>query len=236
MSTNTAQENITSTNNSEASNPSTNTFMSSLTETSQNFKKLFPKTLDDSGYVILVIVALIFAFFFMLQARLFTKVLSSLKEGQQTLKSMSISLYTQQQLTEYRLLLGDLSHSSTPVEKANARTQLYNHLNTIAMEICENKDRDFARQLAKIFFSKIKSRYLKLVSIPDGLLYFKYLSQFLLSNPTLTLEDSLRALRKNVKKEMKQRKELEREDIVQNDDIKKEKKSLFDFIKKDRKK
>ncbi len=183
--------------NYQAHNSSNETI--SIDDTAQQILHLFPQKLESSGYVILSCVALIFALFFMIQALLFRKLLVSIKEGHTTLKDMSSSLYTQQQLTEYRLLLSDLNYSTNPVEKANARTQLYNHLNTICIEICETRDKKFALQLAQIFFSKIQSRYLKLTSIPTGVIHFKYVSQYLLANPDEDIANSVKNIRKNVK-------------------------------------
>ncbi len=182
--------------NYQAHNSSNHT--TSIDDTPQ-LLHLFPQKLESSGYVILSGVALIFALFFIIQSLLFRKLLVSIKEGHTTLKDMSSSLYIQQQLTEYRLLLSDLNYSTNPVEKANARTQLYNHLNTICIEICETRDKKFALQLAQIFFSKIQSRYLKLTSIPNGVVHFKYVSQYLLANPDEDIADSVKNIRKNVK-------------------------------------
>ncbi len=201
---------------------------STLKESTQQIMSLFPQKLESSGYVILSSVALIFALFFLLQAMLFRKLLVSIQDGHKTLKDMSFSLYIQQQLTEYRLLLADLNYSITPVEKANARTQLYNHLNTICLEICETRDKKLAIQLAQIFFSKIQSRYLKLVSIPEGLVYFKYVSQHLIANPYSSPEESVQHIRKNYKKDSPQ--DMQKEVITKVSPI--EKRSKFPFSRK----
>ncbi|MGL4676974.1 MAG: hypothetical protein ACRCWI_04840 [Brevinema sp.] len=193
---------------------------------------LFPQGLESSGYIILATLSLIFSLLFLIQALLYQKLLVSLKEGNKNLNNVAFSLYIQQQITEYRLLLADLTYSQGAVEKANARTHLYNYLNTTCLEICENPNKYLASQLAQVFFSKIQSRYLKLVSVPDGLIYFKYVSGILLAHPSNSITDNLQKIRKNFKKEIKFQQDIQRE-VIPTDDPKKSK--FFSFFKKESK-
>ncbi|MGL5955058.1 MAG: hypothetical protein ACRC0X_00410 [Brevinema sp.] len=191
----------------------------------------FPQNLESSGYIILATLSLIFSLLFLIQALLYRKLLVSIQENNKNLSHISFSLYIQQQITEYRLLLADLNYSQGATEKTNARTQLYNYLNTMCLEICETPNKYLASQLAQVFFSKIKSRYLKLVSVPDGLIYFKYVSSILLTSDSTT--ENLQKIRKNFKKEIKFQQEIQRE-MIQAENPKKKQKSSF-FKKREKK-
>ncbi len=88
-------------------------------------------------------------------------------------------------------------------------------------------------QLGKVFFSKIRSRYLKLASIPDGILYFKYLGNLLVHDNNSPPEKIIAHIHKHGKKELALQKEVQREVVTTEE---KPKRNIFGiFRKKDEK-
>lgn len=194
---------------------------------------LFPEKLDSSGYVILVAIALFFILILWRYTAKLNKIVLSTQKNQQALKDIALSLYVQNRVTEYRLLLLDLNTVTTAVEKINARTQLYNHLNTVSREICEIEDNALDKALAGVYFSKIHARYLKLPMLPEGIMYFKYLGKLLSEASSIDEEILLPKIKKEYKQAIKEVKEITREVIDEQASQKKPKKGwVFPFLKK----
>lgn len=174
---------------------------------------IFPKTLESSGYIILSGVALIFSLVLFIWARRLNKLIAiaseknillqkdlqekndilqkNLQEKNEIFQDITISLYAQQQVIEYRLLLSELNNANSTIEKTNARTQLYNFLNTICLDICTTKNSYLALQLATSFFTKIQTRYIKLSPLPDGIIYFKHIGKILIDTKDILDEQVL---------------------------------------------
>ena len=177
---------------------------------------VFPSSLENSGYVILSAVLMVFAVtFFMFFFRLW-KTVAVTQKNNVLLTDMVLSLYLQQQALEYKMLLDDLNYTEDPVQKTNARTHIYNYLNKIAREICETKDKRLAAQLATAFFSRIYSRYIKLSPLPEGILYFKYVGSILHESNESQVEEKevLDYIRNNYKKEIMAKKEITKEQTM----------------------
>ena len=163
---------------------------------------MFPKTLESSGYIILSGVALIFSLVLLMFAIRLKKLITitqekneilqkSLQEKNEIFQDITVSLYAQQQVIEYRLLLSDINNANSTIEKTNARTQLYNFLNIICLDICTTKNPYLALQLATSFFTKIQTRYIKLSPLPDGIVYFKHIGKILTDTKDILDEQTL---------------------------------------------
>jgi len=170
---------------------------------------IFPKTLESNGYIILSGVVLIFSLALLICARRLNKLIAItrekntllqkdlqekneiLQEKNEIFQDITISLYAQQQVIEYRLLLSDLNTANSTIEKTNARTQLYNFLNIICLEICTTKNPYLALQLATSFFTKIQTRYIKLSPLPGGIVYFKHIGKILTETKDILDEQML---------------------------------------------
>ncbi len=183
---------------------------------SQLLDYLFPANLESSGYIILSVIAGISIIFLIVEIAMFNHILNTLSNDNVTMRAVNTSLYIHQRLTDYKFFLYDINHAVDPVDKANARTQLYNFLNNVSMEIITVKDKQFAIQLAGAFASKIRSRYLKLASMPEGLTYFKYLGGILIHNPTEDIESLVKRVQKNGKKDIAAQKDMQRDTPVEN--------------------
>ena len=173
-----------------------------IQEKRNEFSSIFPKTLESSGYVILSGVALIFSLALLICASRLKKLITiaheknnilqkNLQEKNEIFQDITISLYAQQQVIEYRLLLSDLNNANSTIEKTNARTQLYNFLNIICLDIYTTKNSYLALQLATSFFTKIQTRYERLSPLPDGLIYFKHIGKILTDAKDTLDEQSL---------------------------------------------
>ena len=155
-----------------------------IQENTDNIISIFPKKLESSGYVILSVVTLILSLALFLFAKRLQKLVTAAKD-------ITVSLYSQQQVIEYRLLLSELNNAHSTIEKTNVRTQLYNFLNIICLEICSTKDSYLALQLATAFFTKIQTRYVKLSPLPDGIIYFKHVGRILTNNTNDIINEKL---------------------------------------------
>ena len=173
-----------------------------LQEKKDEIGSVFPKTLESSGYVILSSVALIFSLVLLICAIRFKKLITiaqekndilqkNLQEKNEIFQDITLSLYAQQQVIEYRLLLSDLNNVNSTIEKTNARTQLYNFLNIVCLDICTTKNSYLALQLATSFFTKIQTRYIKLSPLPEGLVYFKHIGKILTDTKDILDEQAL---------------------------------------------
>ena len=180
-----------------------------IQEKKDTIVSIFPKTLESSGYVILSAVALIFSLVLLICARRLNTLITIarekntllrkdlqekneiLQEKNEIFQDITISLYAQQQVIEYRLLLSDLNNANSTIEKTNTRTQLYNFLNIICLEICTTKNPYLALQLATSFFTKIQTRYIKLSPLPEGIVYFKHIGKILTETKDILDEQML---------------------------------------------
>ena len=182
--------------------PTTQNTSSFIQEKKDEISSIFPKTLESSGYIILSGVALIFSLVLLICAIRFKKLITiaqeknnilqkSLQEKNEIFQDITISLYAQQQVIEYRLLLSDLNNVNSTIEKTNARTQLYNFLNIVCLDICTTKNSYLALQLATSFFTKIQTRYIKLSPLPEGLVYFKHIGKILTETKNTLDEQTL---------------------------------------------
>ncbi|MGL4367634.1 MAG: hypothetical protein ACRCTQ_05095 [Brevinemataceae bacterium] len=142
--------------------------------------KLFPQSLESSGYVILTVVLLIFCFFFFFMMLTIYNGIHSTQKSIEILKEVSISLFISQKTLEYKLLLDELNKSSNADDHLNAKIQIWNFLNKISREICESKNEKLAYSLGSVFFSKILGRYLKMGTSPEGVVYFRVVGELLM--------------------------------------------------------
>ena len=220
-----------------------------IQEKTEAISSIFPKTLESSGYVILSGVALIFSLALLICARRFNKLIAiahekndilqkNLQEKNEIFQDITVSLYAQQQVIEYRLLLSDLNNANSTIEKTNARTQLYNFLNIICLDIYTTKNSYLALQLATSFFTKIQTRYERLSPLPDGLVYFKHIGKILTdTKDTLDEQSLIQKIQTDLINTLPTQQEelpevVNEEMIIPNTDIVIDKKSWFPSKKK----
>ena len=220
-----------------------------IQEKTEAISSIFPKTLESSGYVILSAVALIFSLALLICARRFNKLIAiahekndilqkNLQEKNEIFQDITVSLYAQQQVIEYRLLLSDLNNANSTIEKTNARTQLYNFLNIICLDIYTTKNSYLALQLATSFFTKIQTRYERLSPLPDGLVYFKHIGKILTdTKDTLDEQSLIQKIQTDLINTLPTQQEelpevVNEEMIIPNTDIVIDKKSWFPSKKK----